>query len=106
MSVYRILLMGTHILGLPFTTAWKTRRYERVSTRYAAGGDLCMSNGAFELMMHIWHPDQFAEKIVVPFEGIDVLIPAKWDEVLTILFGADYMTPPPESERVAKHLDV
>ena len=56
--------------------------------------------------MHIWHPDQFAEKIVVPFEGIDVLIPAKWDEVLTILFGADYMTPPPEAERVAKHLDV
>ena len=102
----RILLMGTHILGLPFTTAWKTRRYERVSTRYAAGGDLCMSNGAFELMMHIWHPDQFAEKIAVPFEDVTCLIPRRYDEVLTILFGPDYMTPPPESERVAKHLDI
>lgn len=102
----RILLMGTHILGLPFTTAWKTRRYERVSTRYAAGDDLCMSNGAFELMMHIWHSDQFAEKIAVPFEDVSCLIPKRYDEVLTILFGPDYMTPPPENERVAKHLDV
>ena len=102
----KILIFGTHVLGLPFSVKTKTRWYEQVSRQEKTGNDLCMSNGAFELMMHIWHPDQFAEKIVVPFEGIDVLIPAKWDEVLNILFGADYMTPPPESERVAKHLDV
>ena len=57
-------------------------------------------------MMHIWHAEQFAEKEKVPFESLECLIPKKWDEVLTILFGPDYMTPPPESERVAKHLDV
>lgn len=102
----KVLLFATHVMGLPFTTRWKTRQYERVSTQIKDGGDLCMSNGAFELMMHIWHPDQFAEKITVPFEGIPCLIPARYDEVLTILFGPDYMTPPPESERVAKHLDV
>lgn len=102
----RILLWGTHVLGLPFTVKWKTARYEKVSTRYHDSHDLCMSNGAFELMMHIWHPEQFAEKITVPFEDVDCLIPAKHDEVLTILFGPDYMTPPPENERVAKHLDV
>ena len=96
----KILIFGTHVLGLPFSVKTKTRWYEQVSRQEKTGNDLCMSNGAFELMMHIWHPDQFAEKIVVPFEGIDVLIPAKWDEVLTILFGADYMTPPPEAERV------
>ena len=73
---------------------------------WQSGNDLCMSNGAFELMTHIWHPEQFAEKVRVPFESLECLIPAKWDEVLTILFGKDYMTPPPESERVAKHLDV
>ena len=56
--------------------------------------------------MHIWHAEQFAEKEKVPFESLECLIPKKWDEVLTILFGPDYMTPPPESERVAKHLDV
>ena len=102
----KILLIGTHILGLPFTVRRKTRWYEQVSTMVKSGDDLCMSNGAFELMTHIWHPGQFAEKITVPFEDIPCLIPARHDEVLTILFGPDYMTPPPESERVAKHLDV
>ena len=102
----KILLMATHIMGLPFSTATKAKWYEKCSTSVKEGNDLCMSNGAFELMMHIWHPEQFEEKVKVPFESLECLIPAKWDEVLTILFGADYMTPPPESERVAKHLDI
>ena len=103
----RILLFGTHVMGLPFTTAQKARWYEKCSRSVKNGGqDLCMSNGAFELMTHIWHPEQFEKKISVPFEDMECLIPEKWDEVLTILFGPDYMTPPPEAERVAKHLDV
>lgn len=102
----KILLFVTHVMGLPFTTAWKTRMYEKVSTMVKTGDDLCMSNGAFELMMHIWHGAQFAAKITVPFADVQCKIPAKHKEVLTILFGEDYMTPPPESERVAKHLDV
>jgi lipopolysaccharide cholinephosphotransferase len=65
-----------------------------------------MSNGAFELMTHVWHPEQFAEKTKVPFEDVMCLIPVRYDEVLTILFGPDYMTPPPVEERVAKHLDL
>jgi len=102
----KILLFGTHVMGLPFTTAQKARWYEKVSRENQPSRDLCMSNGAFELMMHIWHPEQFEELIEVPFEDVQVKIPKKYDEVLTILFGPDYMTPPPESERVAKHLDV
>lgn len=102
----RILLRATHIIGLPFSYSWKAKRYEKVSTRIREGNDLHMSNGAFELMCHVWHPEQFSEKTRVPFEDVQALIPVKYDEVLTILFGSDYMTPPPEAERVAKHLDV
>jgi lipopolysaccharide cholinephosphotransferase len=102
----RILLRATHVLGLPFSYRWKARRYEKVSTKTRTGNDLHMSNGAFELMMHVWHPDQFAEKIEAPFENLTCLIPKRYDEVLTILFGPDYMTPPPPAERVAKHLDL
>lgn len=102
----KALIFVTHLMGLPFSMAWKARQYECVSTRVKESGDLCMANGAFELMMHIWHAEQFAEKLTVPFEDLQVLIPARYDEVLTILFGPDYMTPPPESERVAKHLDL
>ena len=103
----KILLFGTHVMGLPFSTATKAKWYEMASRSVKNGGhDLCMSNGAFELMTHIWHPEQFEKKVKVPFESLECLIPEKWDEVLTILFGPDYMTPPPESERVAKHLDI
>jgi lipopolysaccharide cholinephosphotransferase len=102
----RILLRVTHLIGLPFSYRWKAKRYEKVSTRVKSGNDLHMSNGAFELMTHVWHPEQFAEKIRVPFEGVECLIPKKYDEVLTVLFGPDYMTPPPVEERVAKHLDL
>lgn len=102
----KILIFGTHVMGLPFSVKRKTAWYERVSRENAPGHGLCMSNGAFELMMHIWDPALFEEKITVPFEQIDCLIPARYDEVLTILFGPDYMTPPPPEERVARHLDV
>ena len=102
----RILLRVTHLIGLPFSYQWKAKRYEKVSTKYRTGNDLHMSNGAFELMMHVWHPEQFREKIYAPFEDLRCLIPKKYDEVLTILFGKDYMTPPPVEERVAKHLDL
>ena len=102
----RILLAATKVIGLPFSYQWKAKRYEQVSTRVKEGNDLHMSNGAFELMMHVWHPEQFMKKIPARFEDVEVLIPEKYDEVLTILFGPDYMTPPPPEERVAKHLDV
>ena len=102
----RILLRATHLLGLPFSYAWKAKRYEKVSTKYREGNDLHMSNGAFELMMHVWHPEQFEKKIRGQFEDLECLIPEKYDEVLTVLFGPDYMTPPPVEERVAKHLDL
>ncbi|MBR0514070.1 MAG: LicD family protein [Clostridia bacterium] len=102
----RILLRVTHVMGMPFSYSWKAKRYEKVSTRYTKGNDLHMSNGAFELMTHVWHPEQFAEKIRGPFEDLQCLIPKKYDEVLTVLFGKDYMTPPPVEERVAKHLDL
>ena len=102
----RILLRVTHWMGMPFSYAWKARRYEAVSSRIREGRDLHMSNGAFELMTHVWHPEQFEKKIEGLFEGMSCLIPEKYDEVLTVLFGPDYMTPPPPEERVAKHLDI
>ena len=103
----KILLFATHLMGLPFSTATKAKWYEKASRSVKNGGqDLCMSNGAFELMTHIWHPEQFEEKEKAAFEDMECLIPKKWDEVLTILYGKDYMTPPPEAERVAKHLDI
>lgn len=102
----KIMLFATHLLGLPFSTEWKAKMYEKISTQNPPSNEVCMSNGAFGLGQHIWDPELFKEKITVKFEDVDVLIPAKHHEVLTVLFGPDYMTPPPVEERVAKHLDI
>lgn len=48
-------------------------------------------------------PCQYFDEIAVgTFEGRTVPIPKKWDEYLTWVYG-DYMTLPPESERVPHH---
>ena len=38
----------------------------------------------------------------VPFENLSLPIPIHYDEMLKIQYG-DYMTPPPEKERVGQH---
>ena len=60
----------------------------------------------FQIILIIKDFSQFAEKIRMMFEDVECLVPERYDEVLTILFGPDYMTPPPVEERVAKHLDL
>ncbi len=103
----KMLIFGTHLMGLPFSTAAKAKWYEKASRSVKNGSrDLCMSNGAFELMMHIWHPEQFEETILLPFGHLMCRCTAKYDEVLNILYGADYMEIPPVEKRVTRHLDV
>lgn len=38
----------------------------------------------------------------VPFEGLTIRIPVGYHDLLTQIYG-DYMTPPPENERVSRH---
>lgn len=42
----------------------------------------------------------FTELTELPFEGGTYYAPASWDSYLSFVYGGDYMTPPPESERV------
>jgi lipopolysaccharide cholinephosphotransferase len=100
------LLFVSHILGLPFSIEQKTNWYERLSKRTKHGREVHMSNGAFGLLSMTWDPKLFDDLTEAPFEHLTVLIPRDYHTVLVKLFGPDYMTPPPESERVVKHLDL
>jgi len=102
----KVLLFGTHVLGLPFSVETKTRWYSNVSQATKTGTKMHMSNGAFGLLTQEWDPALFEKMDYVPFEHLMASIPVRYHEVLVTLFGEDYMTPPPESERVAKHLDL
>ena len=44
----------------------------------------------------------FGDGAIANFEGLEVMIPQKYDEYLTRLYG-DYMTPPPPEKRIGHH---
>jgi lipopolysaccharide cholinephosphotransferase len=46
--------------------------------------------------------DVYDEQVYVDFEGHKLPVPAGYDLLLTKIYG-DYMTPPPEDQRVIKH---
>ena len=100
----RVLLYGTHCLGLAFSRNAKLRAYRRIS-RTGKGSRLHMSNGAFQLLGMSFSRDAFDQPVLTPFEHMLVRIPRDTDAVLKQLYGNDYMTPPPENERIPVHLD-
>lgn len=44
----------------------------------------------------------YDQMVTVKFEGHDMPVPAGYDQLLTTIYG-DYLTPPPEHQRVIKH---
>lgn len=62
------------------------------------GGDRYVSYS--EAGMYMFPKKWFDEYVMMPFEDIEVRVPKYYHEYLTYMYG-DYMTPPPEEERVA-----
>lgn len=45
----------------------------------------------------------FEETILLPFEDLELPVPAGYDTILRLEYGPDYMTPPPMEKRVSEH---
>ncbi|HPS81878.1 MAG TPA: LicD family protein [Candidatus Limiplasma sp.] len=101
----RVLLWGTHLLGLPFGKESKLRAYRRVARSGGDSAQLHMSDGAFNLLNMAFARDAFTDLTHVPFGYLSVRVPRDPKPVLTQLYGPDYMTPPPENKRKPLHLD-
>ena len=101
----RLLLWGTHVLGRLFRREHTLLVYRRIARGGKPGRLVHMSNGAFSLLHMGFDPDTFSALTAVPFGPLTVRIPQDARPVLTRLYGADYMTPPPEQERRPLHLD-
>ncbi|NLV58480.1 MAG: LicD family protein [Clostridiales bacterium] len=101
----RAMLLCTSLMGKPFPKAVKLRAYDRLSRLGNPASPLLhMANCSFHLLGTAFSPDIFDAPVPGDFQSLTVRLPRDASQVLTRLYGPDYMTPPPESERRPQHL--
>lgn len=86
------------------------KRMDKAARRLAKPGNTYVSNlfsyytdyRDFDIQKETFPASMLGTPVRIPFEGVELPVPADADGVLRSIFG-DYMTPPPESERCVKH---
>lgn len=100
----RILVLGTKILGAFRSQRKLLEKYKKLSTKYngAPTKRKFISNDVFALV-DVLYANELLEGVENrAFESGEFPVYSRFDEILTLQYG-DYMTPPPESERVFLH---
>lgn len=101
----RVLLRGTRALGLLMSRKAKLAAYDRIARTGGPSPLSHMSNGAFGLLTMAFASDAFTSPLPATLGPLTVRIPRDAAATLTLLYGSDYMTPPPERARRPLHLD-
>lgn len=102
----KILVFGTKVLGLFRSKKSILKKYTKLSVKYngVETKRKFISNDVYA-MFHIPYDNYLVDEIIMhKFESGTFPVYAHFDEILTAAYG-DYMTPPPESERVFLHTD-
>ena len=102
--INRIFLLGTRIMGLPFSADRKYRWYHCIAkignksaSRYVVG-----YTDSFNLLNTRYPANLMTKCISHPFEDTELLITSEFDSYLSIQYG-DYMTLQPLEEQVPNH---
>lgn len=100
----KILVLGTYFMGKPFTWNFKQKMYSKISrignkkkTSY-----INTYNDLYKLLGLKYPREILNAYTLTDFDGIQVMIMDGYDKYLKTQYG-DYMTPPPEKDRVPQH---
>ena len=105
--VYIIKLILKYTIGLflhtPAICKWldNNARKNDFSTSEKAGCSLALYRRKLEAADR----KSFEEPVLKSFEGKEYYIPKNYDDVLTSLYGKDYMTPPPKEKQITVHFE-
>jgi len=105
----RLLLWTTNMLGKPFPKQYKLRVYHRISQVGDSKSPYeHTANGTFNDLSIAFPRGSFipSRLTYASFEGHSVRIPKNASEILTMLYGPDYMSLPPEEQRIPLHLEL
>lgn len=104
---YRICLMITRLIGLPFSDARKFRLYESISkignrkeTRYVG-----IYNNSFRAIARLYDRDLMDGVTLHAFEDTKLYITKQYDKYLKSVYG-DYMTPPSFDQRKSGSFEI
>ena len=102
-----IMLHLLYYIGQLFPLSWRINAYKQVSRKWLQGNQTLVhrTNDQVKSIHYILPKKVIEEFIRVPFEDTELPISKYYHEVLLKDFGPDYMTPPPENNRVT-HVDV
>ena len=101
----KMLVLATHIMGLPFSFDWKYRKYHELAQKFnnTDSNRYYIADGAFSVMSMIWKKAEFSSFARCPFGDEKFLITKAYKPVLTKLYGSTEMQLPPEKDRIPKH---
>lgn len=101
---YKLSIGITHLIGLPFSDETKFKWYEKVAQigNEHDSDHLGMYYDPFEYLDRRYKSTTFDKMEYHKFEDTELPITSEYDSCLSVAYG-DYMTPPPEAERVTVH---
>lgn len=103
--VMRICTLGTFITGKLFPDKLLLKWYTALS-QWSNGKQtekLASYNTEFVDLPKLYSKTLMDDFLIVPFEDTEASIVKEYASCLTVMFGPDYMTPPPVQERIPRH---
>lgn len=102
--IYKVCLFVTHIVGKLFSKELLRKWYDRISeignkedSKYVH-----CTNTSFRCLPRKYRADTWKKMVLHDFEDVQLYIPEKYEQYLTVMYG-DYMTLPKEENRIPEH---
>ena len=101
----KILVIATHLLGLPFSENMKRKMYENVSREFLTGkrAFIHRSNDAYVGVSYVFDSEYMNSYTEIELEGFSFMAPKRYKEFLIRNYGENYMIPPSEKDRKVVH---
>ena len=100
-----VLFVG-RLICKPFSLSWILSRIKRLATSYNNDDNLlftaCISVFTYG-MREIVRVENYSRTVPLLFEGKQYPAPVGYEDVLSAMYGEDYMCLPPEEKRISHH---